>query len=89
MEDATRWFTPASTVRAVSVDETVVLVDHKSGQYFGLNETGAQVWKCLEQGKRLPEIVDAIALEYTGERETIVAGVQKVLAQMSDAGVIQ
>lgn len=68
-------FTPQSRVVAspkqVSCDvasETVIL-SLDSGEYFGLNEVGATVWRLLQKPQTVAELSDALLDEYEGVDE--------------------
>ena len=71
--------TPQSRVVAspkqVSCDvasETVIL-SLESGEYFGLNEVGATIWRLIQEPQTVEQLRDALLQEYEGidERECL------------------
>lgn len=46
------------------LDGETVLLDMKSGQYFGMDETGSRIWKLLGEYDNLQEVLDALLAEY-------------------------
>lgn len=63
-------FQIAKDIAHTSLDDGEgVLLDLKSGHYFSLNETGELLWKCIEQGKAVPAMSDALMDEYAVTRE--------------------
>lgn len=49
----------------------MVLMDLESGNYFGLNPVGGQVWQALEEGKSITELCDQIEQEFDVPREQL------------------
>lgn len=58
-----RRLAPGADVHTRTFDGELVLVDLKSGDYYGLNELGARLWEGIVAGKTPREI--ALALEGT------------------------
>jgi len=46
------------------VDSEVVILNLESGNYYTINETGAIIWKALDDKKCLSEILDLLKNEY-------------------------
>lgn len=59
-----------------------VLVDLNSKRYYQLNETAMFVWRCLEQGKSLPDIVAELTNTYDVNAEHATASVEKLLRNL-------
>lgn len=53
-----------------------------------LNETGAFMWRLLDQGLTRDEIVAKTEEEYDAPRELIGQDVDRLLAKMRDAGLL-
>jgi hypothetical protein len=49
------------------LDDEAVLLDLKSGTYFGLNDTGARVWDLILEYGLLSDVLDALLKEYAVE----------------------
>lgn len=89
MDVMNRRLVPVESVMTITVDEDLVLVDQRSGQYFGLNEIGTAIWRQLEQGREMAAIVEAILSEYDASEEVVVADMQRILTELVAAGLIQ
>jgi hypothetical protein len=46
------------------VDDETVLLDLKSGKYFGLNGVGRRIWDCIGEGLTLGEVAATLVSEY-------------------------
>jgi hypothetical protein len=57
-----------------------ILVDLNTKRYYQLNETAMLVWKGLEQGKTVNEIVGDVTSCYEVTAEHATRSVQKVVA---------
>lgn len=53
-----------------------------------LNETGALLWRLLEQGATREELIAKTESEYDAPRELIAKDIDAILAQMRDAGLL-
>ena len=56
-----------------------ILVDLNTKRYYQLNETAMVVWKGLEQGKSVGEIVDDIVARYEVALENATRSVERIL----------
>ena len=56
-----------------------MLVDLNTKKYYQLNETAMLVWKGLEQGKTLPEIVALVTSEYEVTTDHATRSVEKLV----------
>ncbi len=56
-----------------------ILVDLNTKKYFQLNETAMVVWKGLEQGKTVGEIVNDITGQYEVPLENATRSVERIL----------
>ena len=54
-----------------------------------LNESGAMLWKVLEQGCRKESLVDALLAEYEVSKEQAQNDVEEFLAKLTKAGCIE
>ena len=85
-----------ATVRAaedqVSCDvaDEVVLLSMRSGQYYGLNEVGASIWRLIQRPRTLAEVRDDLLSEYAEvSTETCTIEVLAFAANMLALGLIQ
>ncbi len=54
-----------------------------------LNESGAIIWRGLEEGLSVDEIAERITAEYDIDAETAIADIKRFTDKMSEAGVIE
>ena len=85
----------SSTIAAapdqVSADlagETVIL-NLKSGMYYGLGQVGAYIWSLVQEPRTFDEIRDAILKEYEVEPGRCDSDTVALLEQLADAGLIE
>jgi hypothetical protein len=71
------------------IGSEAVVLDIKSGVYYGLNETGNQIWQWLQQPKTESEIIDLVLAEYDVTPEQGTSDVKALLQEMLDAGIIK
>jgi hypothetical protein len=51
------------------LNDEAVLLDLKSGTYFGLNDVGARTWQLILEHGRLSRVLEALLEEYAVERD--------------------
>jgi hypothetical protein len=68
--------------------ETVIL-DLKSGTYYGLDVLGARIWSLIEQPASLLSIRDAIVADYEVDDATCEQDIRMFLKQMHEAGLVE
>jgi len=76
-------------VEFTAVDGEVVLLDRRSGVYFGLNEIGSLIWQGLVKNLSVDEILTAIEKQYEVDRRTLLADLSRLLDTMQAKGLIQ
>ena len=59
-----------------------VLVDLNTQRYYQLNETAMLVWRCLEKGKPLSEVVEEMSAAYEVTREHAAQSVERLLRHL-------
>jgi hypothetical protein len=64
-----------------------VLLDLKSGLYFGLNGVGTKVWNLVAQGGSLRDVNAALAGEFDGPGATIEAELVRFAAELCEHGL--
>ncbi|MDJ0649132.1 MAG: PqqD family protein [Xenococcaceae cyanobacterium MO_188.B19] len=65
-----------------------VILELKSGVYYGLNETGSLIWNLIQQSKTLEEIRDAILEEYEVESDLCVSYMLQLVQDLADKGLV-
>ena len=56
--------------------------------YITLNESGALIWKTLEKGATVEEIVTAILAEYDAPEELVRKDVLNIVSKLKEIGAI-
>lgn len=80
---------PARDVVFRELGGEMVLLNLKSGVYFGLNETGTQMWTLLAELKDAGRVVDALEQEYAASREELESDLHKLLQALREKGLVE
>jgi PqqD family protein of HPr-rel-A system len=64
MESRTEIFDSSSSIVSAGLGAEIVLLDTESGEYFGLNETAALIWRQLGEGRTPEEIAAELERAY-------------------------
>ncbi len=67
--------------------ETVIL-DERSGRYFGLDDVGSFVWRHLQRTTTLRALVAAVTAEYEVTAEACEADLQALVADLRAADLV-
>lgn len=81
LEPQTRVRTSPS-VYARAFGEEIVLLDFGRGEYFGLDEVGAFVWRGVERGETLAGIADALVEQFEVSRDVALRDVVELVSEM-------
>lgn len=71
------------------LDGEAVLLDLKTGTYFGLDPIGTRIWLLLHQGRRLAEVRDAIAEEYDVHAEALGGDLLGFVGELEAQGLLE
>lgn len=66
-----------------------VILDLKSGVYYGLNNVGTRIWNLLQEPKTINEIKDAILEEYEVEPNCCQHELLSLLQELLAVGLIE
>lgn len=80
--DARTRVTVSPSVYARAFGGELVLLDFARGEYFGLDETGAEIWRRLSEGDDLGTIADRIASRFEVSREDALVDVVELVTEM-------
>lgn len=67
----------------------IVILNAKSGQYYGLNPMGATIWGLLQQPKTVKELQELILEQYEVDAATCEQDLRELLHQMQEKGLIE
>ena len=71
------------------IDSEAVILDIQSGIYYGLNDTGNQIWYWLQTPKTSSELLDLLLEEYDVILEQATDDLQNLLQEMVNTGLIK
>jgi hypothetical protein len=66
-----------------------VILNIKSGVYYGLNAVGARIWNLIQEQKTVKEVRDTILAEYDVEPEQCDRELLEILQQLESEGLIE
>lgn len=66
----------------------VVILHIKNGVYYGLDEVGVLIWKKLQDGCSVSEIVSSVMKEFAVDVKTCEQDVLRILSEMVDAQLV-
>jgi hypothetical protein len=69
--------------------DDLVILNLKSGRYYGLNPVGARVWELAEKRSSAASIRDSIVNEFAVDPATAESDLADLLGQMESEGLIQ
>lgn len=55
---------------------------------FSFNETGEDIWSCIEQKLSLDKIIETLTEDYAAPRDQIESGVVKLITTLLEKGII-
>jgi hypothetical protein len=70
-----------------ALDAEAVLLNLKSGVYFGLNPVGTRAWQLLAEHRTLNRVCDVMIDEYEVERDVLARDLLELGRQLQDAGL--
>jgi hypothetical protein len=76
------------TLLAAAVRDETVMMDVETGQYYGLDDIGSEIWRRLETPCSFRDLVDGLVANFNAERAVIAEDVRKLLAVMGEHKVI-
>jgi hypothetical protein len=65
-----------------------VLLNSKTGDYFGLNEVGSDFYQLVDGKKGLEEIIDLLDEEYDVKREVLKADVENLVVRLLEKKIL-
>lgn len=66
-----------------------VLLNIKSGVYYGLDPVGTRIWSLLQQPRKVSEIRDALLAQYDVSPERLEHDLIALLGKLVDAGLVE
>jgi Coenzyme PQQ synthesis protein D (PqqD) len=66
-----------------------IVLNMKSGTYFGMDQVGALIWNLLDKPRTVGEIREAIVREYEVDSDTCERDLTSFLDSLESAGLIE
>ena len=66
-----------------------VLLDLKSGVYFGLDAVGTRIWTLLQDHSDLQAVLQELLAEYEVSEETCARELMDLVSAMAEKGLVQ
>jgi hypothetical protein len=66
----------------------IAIVNFSNGVYYGLDPTGARIWKLLAQSTTVAALCESLTAIYDVERQTLESDVLAFLDQLATHGLI-
>lgn len=71
------------------LEDEAVLLDLKTGTYFGLDAVGTRMWHLLREHGALQKVVDIMVAEYEVSPEACARDLKELIAALSDKGLVE
>ena len=81
-------FTISPGVYARSFGAELVLLDFSRGEYFGLDELGAEIWRLAEAGETLGAIADRVVERFDVSHDIAFRDIVDLLTDMREQGLL-
>ena len=79
----------APDVLASEIDNEAVILGVTSGKYFGLDETGTEIWNNIQNPIRIRDLLVRLWELYEGDREKIKKETLSFLSELLDRNLIE
>ncbi|MBB4638476.1 PqqD family peptide modification chaperone [Longimicrobium terrae] len=81
-------FRHSPQVTSTREGDRTVLLDHRGGAYFGLDEVGTRLWELLGGGSSLNEVAGALAAEYDAPADVLRRDTIELVSRLRAAGLV-
>jgi len=71
------------------LSEGAVILDLKSGVYYGLDDVGTYIWGLIQEPRTMGDITRAVLDEYAVERERCLADLKTLFTDMAERKLIE
>lgn len=81
-------FTPHPDLEVRVLDGEAVILNVRTGAYFGTNPVGTEVWQAYSDGKTVAEAVDAVVARFDVDAEQAEADVLAFTGSLLKGGLL-
>ncbi len=71
------------------VDDEMVLLDGKSGKYFGINAVGRRIFELLSENPDKKAVLETLMEEYDVEEDRLRADIDRFLSELKERGLAE
>jgi hypothetical protein len=75
-------------VSEIFADEEAAVINLKSGNYYSLNKTGAEIWRQIEDGFALEQIIESLRRRYISSDNFDTGEVERFVRKLKEEGLI-
>lgn len=88
-KSAKKRLVPARHVVSTVHGTRTVLLDARSGHYYGLDEVGSRIWSLAREGLSASDITDRLTEEYDAPRESLAHDVTEFLTHLHKSRLVE
>jgi hypothetical protein len=88
-QSANSRLTPAKHVVSTMHGTRTVLLDSRSGHYYGLDEVGSRIWNLARAGFDPPAIAEKLAQEYDAPPDRLQHDVDNFIAELRESRLLE
>ncbi len=81
-------FTTLENIAWRNVNDEIVILNLKSGEYYTLNDVGQIIWLALADQKSVEEIKSKLIVEFDVSPDTATQDIKTFLSKMVDEGLL-
>jgi PqqD family protein of HPr-rel-A system len=89
MEEGMAMIRFVDTLSVSKVDDELVLLDSRTGTYFGLNAVGARVFELLSADPSKADAIQVLLGEFDVTEERLRADIDRLLADLKEKGLVE
>lgn len=71
------------------IDNEAVILNLKTGNYYSLNETGAFIWRLLEDGIGRDSLIDRVTEEFGIDKKSAIRDIKLLLKDLISEKIIR
>jgi hypothetical protein len=79
----------ADHVTSAEVEDESIILDLEEGIYYGLNPTGARIWKEIQQPSTIREITSVVISDYNVDKEQCIKDVKSLVHELKKNNLIE
>jgi hypothetical protein len=81
-------FAPSPDVHYELLEGEAVLLDMRSGRYFGLDVVGTRIWQLVHEGSDFPAVVAALEADFDAPYDVLERDTATFLRQLQERGLV-